>query len=124
MGQLGNYEGPAKVFYQGKLLAETQSARLRVTGNNNKVVTMVKQFAGKSDGATESEISLENAIPRKGFERNFLQVVIDKELVRIVLDIGGERVQVHCYAEDSEYTSSTDASAGISVTLMGGPPDI
>lgn len=122
--QLSQYEGPAAVFYQGQLLAEASSASFTVTANNNKVLTMRRNLAGKSDGARESSINIDSAIPVEGFEQEFVKRVLDGKFLRVVFKVGGARFQFTCWCEDAGVNASVDSASNVTATFVGGPPDI
>lgn len=123
MGAMNTYEGPGELYFQARLLAEATKCSVRVNGNNNKVATMKKGLAGKSDGATESEITIENAIPRKGYESDFLEKCVKKEYVRLVVISGGQRHTFNGWVESVEWNNAVDSPAAISMTMVAGAPD-
>ena len=116
------YEGPAEVYVRGRLLVEAKSCRARTSNNNNKVYTMAKGLAGPSRGPIESEIQLESAIPKAGYERDWLGHLLAGDFLKVVIKTGGRRIEFNCWCEDQEIQNSTDAAAVENVTLMGGPP--
>lgn len=116
------YEGPAELYVNARLLAEAKSCTVRFRANNNPVNTMQKQFAGKSDGVRTSEISIDNAVPRKGYEVDFVKLCMEGKEMSIVYKSGGRRHQIAAFVNECELTNGTDRDAGYSVTLMGGPP--
>lgn len=116
------YEGPAELYINGRLLAEAKSCTVRFRGNNNAVNTMRKGFAGKSDGVRTTEITIENAVPRKGYEFDFVDYVQTGKYVNVVYRSGGRRHNIQAYVEDAELTNATDRDAGFNVTLTGGRP--
>lgn len=124
MAEQQSYEGPAEIYSNGRLLAEARSFRVTVTGNNNKVHTMKRGLAGKSDGPTESEGVIESAIPRKGYEVDFVKLVVNKKYVRIVQRCGNTRRTYNGWIESTDESFAVDSPALQTATFMGGPPDI
>lgn len=121
------FQGPAQVFFGSRPLAECDSARVRIQGNNRKVYTMRggrPGLRGRSRGPVESEISLTNAIPKEGFEADFPQACIVNADVRIVVVSGKQRFQFDGWIEDVDLNHSTEQSASISFTVTAGPPTI
>ncbi len=119
---LENYEGPAEIYVNGRLLAECQDFSYSVKGNNNKVMTMKRGLAGKSDGPRESEATLKNAIPRKGYEVDFQEHCVKGKVLSIVHKSGGQRHTTEMWVEEASNANSTDSPAAQNVTLSGGPP--
>ena len=122
MAQLDNYEGPAKLQLDGRTLAEITTARVRVNGNNRRVFTMRKGLAGRSRGPRETEISLEGAIPRAGYEKDFLAALLDDDNLRLVYSTGGKRITVNFWIDDWEQSANTDGPATFSVSGAGPAP--
>jgi len=116
------YEGPGKLYINGRLLAEAKKCTVRIRGNNNQVMTMHKGLAGKSDGVRTAEASIDNAVPRKGYEVDFVALCISGKEVSLVCLSGGRRHQFPMWVEDCELANGTDQDAGFAVTLQGGAP--
>lgn len=121
---LGNYEGPGKVFFGANLLAEANRVRVSVNANNRRVYTMKRGLAGRSRGATESEITVDNAIPIAGLEEEFYEKCIDNEDVRVVIDQAGKRLQFDGWIDSVESEQTTDAAASLTFSVVAGPPRI
>lgn len=116
------YEGPAKFFVNSRLMAEARSVSARVTKNNKRVYTMHKGMAGKSAGPEESELTCECAIPRAGYEKDFLRSLQNQEDLRVELHTGGTRRTFLVTVDDFEQTSSADEPASFRVTMSGPGP--
>jgi len=120
---LSNYEGPSEIYVNGRLLAQAVKASFSVKGNNNPVNTMKLGLAGKSDGARSSEGTIETAIPRKGYEYDFVEKVASGAYIRVVVKSGGQRHTFDCWVETVDWANATDAPAAKTINVMGGPPD-
>lgn len=118
---LGRYEGKGKVFVQGRLQAEANSATVRSISNNQKVYTMHKGLAGKSDGPPEVEITLRQAVPIAGFETDFFGALEDHALLEVIVANGGQRRRYVCWTDTVEDSYAVNASGEISTTLVGKP---
>lgn len=118
------YEGVGLVIINGRTQAECRKITVQVTSNDNPVKTMVKQFAGFSDGAGESSIDVESAIPLKGFEKSFLRAVVDKETVSIVHKSGGTRAQYTGRFTEATLSNDVENPAVTSAKFMGGLPKL
>lgn len=117
-----NYEGQAEIYAQGRLLAECQDFSLTVKANNNKVYTMKRGLAGKSDGPRESEATIKTAIPRKGYEVNFMDHCAKGKILSITYKSGGKRHTIDMWVDEVQSSNATDSPATQSITLSGGPP--
>jgi hypothetical protein len=118
------YEGPAELYVNGRLQAEANKASASIKGNNNTVFTMRKGLAGKSDGATTSEVTITSAIPRKGLEFDFRTAVIQKKIFTIVIKSGNQRVQFQGWFEETSWDNAVDSATMESATFTAGVPKI
>lgn len=123
MAELNQYEGPGELYFNGRLLAEASKCEATVKGNNNKVFTMKRGLAGKSDGARESEGTIECAIPRKGYEVDFMTKCVKGTTGELVLKSGGKRHKFAIWIEEVRTANSVDSPAALTVNWTGGPPD-
>lgn len=116
------YEGPGKIYFENNLLAEASRVRVQITGNNRRVRTMKKGLAGRSRGAVESEITVDNAVPLDGLEADFVRKCVFNEDVVIVVDLAGQRQQYDGWIDSTESEQSVDNEASFSFTAVAGPP--
>ena len=119
---LTKYEGPGEIYVNGRLQAEAQSCDVAIDANDNAVVTMQKQFAGFSDGAGSSKITVKSAIPRIGYETDFVDFVIKKKDVTLVVKSGGRRHRFEGRFQTSSWSNATDATCMITGEFVGGLP--
>ena len=120
---LETYEGPAEIYVNGRLLAQATKSSFSVKGNNNPVNTMKLGLAGKSDGARSAEGSVETAIPRKGYEYDFVDKVRTGAYLRVVVKSGGQRHTFDCWVETVDWSNATDSPAAKTISFMGRAPD-
>lgn len=121
---MDNYEGPAEIYVNGRLQAEAVNAKCSIKANANRVVTMRKQLAGKSDGATSSDVSITSAIPRAGMEFDFRTAVLQKKFFVIVVKSANQRVQFKGWFEDVEWSNAVDSATMTSANFVAGAPTI
>jgi hypothetical protein len=119
---LTKYEGAAELYVNGRLQAEAQSADVAIDANDNVVVTMQKGFAGFSDGAGSSKITVKSAIPRKGYETDFVAAVNEKKDVTIVVKSGGRRHRFEGRFQSVSWGNGTDATSMLTGEFVGGTP--
>lgn len=116
------YEGAAEIYINARLQAQANKASASVKGNNNQVLTMRLGFAGKSDGATTSQITITSALPRKGQEFDFRQAVTQKKTFVVIIKSANQRVQFDGYFEDVQWDNAVDAATMQTATFMAGAP--
>lgn len=119
MSVMGNYEGPAKLFLQARLLAEVTRASVVDRSNNEPVYTMIKGLAGKSDGPREAEVRIEGAVPKTGHEFDFRTALYDGALLDLVYMDGGERQKYKVWVDDLESIRENRAPASYTANLKG-----
>lgn len=123
MAEVNKYEGVGEIYVSGRLLAEASKCTWTVVSNDQKVMTMKRGLAGFSDGPTETSISIESAIPRKGYEYDFVTAVKEKKTVTIVTKSGGKRHQVSGRFSQAEWSNSVDSPSLITAQFQGGAVD-
>jgi len=118
------YEGVGQIQFDGRTLAEADNVSVRHAPNNNRVYTMRKGLAGYSKGAFETEISVANAVPKGGLERDFIEKCIAGAFVRVTILFAGKRYQYNGWIDSDEHTSGVQQSATFSFTVVAGQPEI
>jgi hypothetical protein len=118
------YEGPAEVQFDQSTLAEAVSISVTHSGNNNPVVTMKRGLAGRSKGAFQSEIQVENAAPKGGLEAEFVEKCIENADVSIVHVFAGKTYTYDGWIDTDSIQQGTDQPASLSFTVIAGPPII
>lgn len=122
---LRRYQGPTQVFFGSTMMAQAKSLSVSVKGNNQKVFTMgagKPALSGRSRGAVECELKIENAIPVVGYEVDAIEHCIRNSDVRIVVVSGGRRRTYEGWIDDVDDASATDKDATLSFTVIAGPP--
>lgn len=121
---MDKYQGAGSVLFDRDLLAEAQSVRVGVKSNSNAVRTMRKGLAGRSRGPVTTEISIENAVPRAGLEKTFVEKCVQDADVSIVVYFGNKRYQWDGWIDSVDASMATDSAAQLSFSVMAGPPTI
>jgi hypothetical protein len=115
------YEGVAQIFINGRAQAQAKKVTVRGASNDQPVKTMGLGLAGFSDGAGETDIDVESAVPKKGFETSFVRHVTEKKTMSIVYKSGGTRIQVTGRFLTYEISNDVDNPAMTSGAFKGGP---
>lgn len=121
MADFGNYAGAGEVYLNGRLLAEIEECERQLQSNDNEVNTMIKGFAGFSDGPTHVRITGTTAIPKAGYEVDYERAVRLKLTVTFVFIDGGQRLTHVGRITDLTSSRSTSASAKANFTFVGVP---
>lgn len=116
------YEGAAEIYVNGRLQAEAESSEAKVDANDNVVNTMQKGFAGFSDGAGSSTISINSAIPRAGYETDFVAAVVEKKSVVVVIKSGARRHRFEGRFQSAAWGNGTSATSMLKGEFVGGSP--
>lgn len=119
-----NFEGRGQIFFNGRVIADATKVNLKINTNDNDVTTFGGGYAGSSDGATTTDITIDLAVARKGFESDFLMVVTQRKPVSITMKAAGKRITVGCKVRDFDLTQDVASAASASLTLKGGEPQI
>lgn len=119
---LTRYEGPGEFQFDGRTLAEAKTIRVDFTSNSTTVKTMKKGTAGRSKGAFETRIEVENAVPKGGLEQPFVEKCVDDADVRVTFLFAGKRYQVEGWIDNVSANQGTEEDAGLSFTVIGGKP--
>jgi hypothetical protein len=116
---MDKYEGKGVIQLNGRTLAEATKISVTVKSQDNPVVTMIKGFTGFSDGPGMTEATIENAVPIKGYEFDFVEAVRTKATVKLVTMSGGRRHQTEGRIGESSWSNQTDSTTLISASFTG-----
>lgn len=122
MATMTQYNGPCELQFDGRTLAEATTCRISVTPNTTPVRTMKKGLGGRSRGPVECTIDVESAIPKAGFEVDFMQKCIDDADVTIVIVRAGKRVAFDSFITNVAESYGVQAAASSSFSAMSGRP--
>jgi hypothetical protein len=121
---LEQYEGPGEIQFDNSTLAEATSLSIQVNGNNNPVTTMKKGLSGRSRGAVTVDIQVENAVPKGGLEKEFIEKCVENADVQITHLYAGRQYIYPGYIDSVDAQQGVDAPASISFTVVAQPPTI
>lgn len=121
---LDHYEGPGRIWLGSNALAEAQTLRWSVNGNNRRVYTMKKGLAGRARGPIEGEITVENAVPISGLEDDYVEKIVDNADVRVTFEMGGKLYSFDGWIDMGDGEQGTEAASRFSFTVIVGKPRI
>jgi hypothetical protein len=119
-----DYAGPGVIYYNGSVLAEAQSIRVRFISNNNRVRTMKRGLAGRSRGPRETEVSVSNAVPQEGIERDYINDLLADRSVRLGFKVANRTVQSDGWTDGADWEAGTDTPQSFSFDFVGGPAQV
>lgn len=111
----------AVVFVDGQMLSESTSVTIDTDPKLNVIETMQKGMAGFSPGAEATTISVDSAVPRAGFEVNYIKRVQNVQVVEItVLAHGQKTTCTGCITKVSQ-KYGVGTAANVSFEFLGSP---
>jgi hypothetical protein len=116
---MDNYEGRGQIFLNNRLLAEASKCTSRASANDNEVNTMHKGFAGWADGPGKVEVTVESAVPKKGYEADFIDIVRSKKTVTLTVISGGRRHTTTGRFQTAEWSNDVAASTVLTASFVG-----
>lgn len=118
---MDKYVGAISILANSDLLAEATSVGIDLASNANPVKTLKKGLAGRSRGAVTNSLSVDNAVPRVGMEKNFIEMCQNDEDISLVYYIANKQYRYDGWIDSGSFKAGVDASAGFSFVVMAGP---
>lgn len=110
------------IFVDGILMAECSEFDTNYNTNNQIVQTQAKGFAGVTPGAGQVEVTINEAIPRAGFEIDFYKRAKDRAAVKITGWRGSKKLQLEGFIMTIGEKHGVNQNASASVTCTCGEP--
>lgn len=110
------------IFADGILLAEAPDFEVSFNTNNQPVVTMAKGFSGVTPGAGQTDVTINEAIPRAGFEIDFYKRAKDRSAVKITGWRGAKKMQLEGFIMSISEKHGVNQNASATITLACGEP--
>jgi hypothetical protein len=115
------YEGPAKIQVNGRTIAEAVSSTLSMDGGRKPVLTMHKGLGGFAQGPIQGSVEMEQAVPKSGFDQDFLTLLQSGSEVEISIAAAGKRIIVPAVINTFELRNGVDTAAGVRTQWVCGP---
>jgi hypothetical protein len=119
-----SFEGPGTVSVNGRVLADATKLSVKISTNDNDVLTMRKGWAGTSDGAMTTDITIDSAVPRKGMEADYIQLITARKPVSMTVKLAGKRITATGKFRDLDATQDVSSPANMQVSFKGGQPQV
>lgn len=109
------------VFIDGQLLSESTSVSISIDPQNQPIFTQQKGFAGVSPGATQTQISVESAVPVVGFEYDFTDALQSVKEVEITVFAHSKKTTCKGFLMKVDQKYGVNQAASVSFDFIGEP---
>lgn len=109
------------LFKDGALLAETTDFNLEHDPQLQPIFTQQKGFSGMSPGAEVTRISVNSAVPRVGFEIDYLTPLQGVVVVEMTLFGHGQKTTCKGYITNVKQQYGVNQAASVSFDFIGEP---
>ncbi len=102
----------------GVLLSEATTVKLEYEGDDQDILTLAKGWAGQTPAPRSIKVTIDEFVPRTGFEFDFIKKYLNSEIVTLGLQFGGSGVKMT--SDGFLRTPGVEAGAGQSTkaTIM------
>lgn len=119
MATATEYSGPGSLYLNGVLLAEVSQLTIKTTSNDKDVKTLAKGLSGFSDGAQETGIDFDSAVPAEGMEAEFDEICHAHQTIQLGARFGKVQIEVRGRFMDVTETSDTDNPNKVAMSFKG-----
>lgn len=109
----------AALFIDNVLAVEVTDFNVSYESGDNDVETMQLGYAGRSQGPRKTMISVNSAIPRSGFEIDYLQRLQDGSAVKMVWYRGAQKVSCEGFIKSVKESFGTTQTSQVSFEFTG-----
>lgn len=112
------------IFIKSVLIAEAQEIEVDYDNGASDVDTIEKGLAGASPGPLKSTIRLVSAVPAAGLDLDYVQSLVDLEIVDVVVFARGKKLKWEGTFRQAKESYGVSGPSKFDATLRCGPPDI
>lgn len=116
---MAEYSRPYTIAQDGSALSEAESVEIAYNSNDKPVRTLLKGLSGFSNGAEDCGLTIRNAIPLGGFERNFSDFCVKHKTIQFTIREANVISTFEGRIMSTTSASSVDAPNALNVTFMG-----
>lgn len=122
MANLQQY-AKATLHWNGSALAEEASVTIKRASNAQIVKTVLKGFAGMSQGAPMVNVSISNAVPSAGFEMDPGDFIMNNLIGQLTIILGDYSLQLTAngYITDDNFSHAVDTASKLDFEFVTGP---
>lgn len=111
-----------QIFADGILIADAVTVGVDYNTNDQPVLTMGKGFNGITPGAGQTNVSIDEAIPRAGYGYDWFQRAVNRTPVEVVVWRGSKKMNLKGFIMTiGEKLGVNQTSVG-SISIMAGEP--
>jgi hypothetical protein len=109
-------------YINGSLLAESVSVQTGLESDDQRIMTLLKGFAGITPSPDVRVVKIENVIPSTGFEFNFEKAKKDRQLIEIKLQLSsGKSMTSKGFITHVTVESGVGKTTQVSLDFVGEP---
>ena len=116
---MSEFSKPVVVSLNGVQILYASESDFEVRSNDQSVFTLAQGLAGHSDGAAESTINVQSAIPFAGVEVDWHGLALDHVTVDMGYNIAGEEYVVRGRVMNASKRGQVNQPNGISMSFHG-----
>ena len=116
---MAEYSRPYTIAYNGAALSEAETCEVTYNSNDKPVRTLAKGLAGFSNGAEDCGITFRNAIPLRGFEKDFAAFCLGHTTLQFTVREANVISTFEGRIMSCVSSSSVDNPNGVNITFMG-----
>ena len=122
MANLQQY-AKATLYWNGSLLAEEASVSIKRDSNAQVVKTVAKGFAGLSQGAAMTTISISNAVPSAGFEMDPGDFIMNNLVGQLTIILGESSLELTAngFITSDNFSHAVDTASKLDFEFVTGP---
>jgi hypothetical protein len=118
MANLERY-AKATILINSQVLAEAASVTVKRMTNSQMVETIAKGYAGESPGASRTEISVSNAVPRADFEYDPGKDMNGLDIVELTVLAAGKALTTKGTILDDNFSAAVNSSVKLDFNFRG-----
>ena len=111
-----------QIFVDGIVIADAQNVGIDYDTQDNDVETMGKEFAGITPGAFKTTINIDTAVPRAGYEVDYLKRMVNRTAVEVVVFRGASEVEFKGFIRTVSEKVGVNQNGTASVQIRAGAP--
>ena len=111
------------LFVDNTLIAEQQNVEATHSGGFQEVNTTEKGLSGFSPGSAKMTLKIDSAVPRAGYELDYLKHVYNGNILDVVFFRAGKKVKSKGLIMDLTEGQGTDKAASASFNMVCSVPE-
>lgn len=109
----------ASVYINGQLLSEEARVTVDRETKSQEVATVAKGFAGLSPGAAVTNITVENAVPAVGFEKDMSTIMKQLQVVELTIFAAGSTLTSKGFIISDNFSHAVNSESKLDFKFIG-----